>query len=458
VSAPTADAPARAQGSTLDELRALARLAAPIAIAQLGLVTMSLVDTAALGRVSVVDLAGAGIGRSIGFGTTIVGIGVTGGLEPLAAQAIGSGDPARAWMSYRSNRQAALLVWPVAMLAAFAITLALPGLGVEDAVVSRARLYLAGQAPGYALLLAYFSARTFLLAHGCTRPALIGAAVANLVNLPLVNVLARGDAGLRSMGLPGMGIPALGALGGGLAFSAGCLVLYAFVLRATVEYRPTARAPEVALSTIYRLGLPVGFQMLAEVGVFSLVALLTGRLGAPVTSAHHIAIGMASFTFMGAVGVSDATAVVVGHAIGAGRSPRRSGALGIVLGAFIMTFGALAFATAPRLIALAFTDDEGVIAITVDLLRIAALFQVFDGVQAVAAGALRGAGDMRFPFLANVAAHWLVGFPAAMLLGFVLHRGAVGLWWGLTAGLVFVSALLASRFAYITRHAIAPVT
>lgn len=91
----------------------------------------------------------------------------------------------------------------------------------------------------------------------------------------------------------------------------------------------------------------------------------------------------------------------------------------------------------------------------VGLLRIAAIFQVFDGIQAVASGALRGAGDVRFPFVANVVAHWGVGFPAAVTLGFVLRRGAAGLWWGLTAGLVFVSVLLAARFAAITRHAIA---
>src|SRR5580693_6864846 len=174
-------------------------------------------------------------------------------------------------------------------------------------------------------------------------------------------------------------------------------------------------------------------------GIFSLVALLAGTLGAEVASAHQVAIGMAAFTFMGALGVSGATAVRVGHAVGAGRSARAAGFLGIALGAGVMMVGVVAFLAVPRLLVSAFTNDARVIAIGVDLVRIAALFQLFDGVQAVAAGALRGAGDVRFPFVANVVAHWLVGFPIALVLGFALHGGAQGLWWGLTAGLVAIS-------------------
>jgi len=160
---------------------------------------------------------------------------------------------------------------------------------------------------------------------------------------------------------------------------------------------------------------------------------------------------------MGALGVSGGTSVRVAYAIGAGTSPRRAGVVGIALGAAIMTFGAVVFLAAPHALMRVFTTDERAIAVGATLLRIAAVFQIFDGVQAVATGALRGAGDVRFPFVANVFAHWVVGFPAAMLLGFTLHHGARGLWWGLTAGLVFVSVLLAGRFWILTQSAIARV-
>jgi MATE family multidrug resistance protein len=437
------------------EVRELLRLSVPIAIAQLGLVAMSLVDTAAIGRVSVEDLAGAGIGRSIGFGVVVIGIGVAAGLEPLAAQAIGAGEPGLAWRGFVTNLRATLLLWPLAMAAAFAITLALPALNLEPAVIRGVRLYLLGQAPGFAAALAFFSAKTFLQAHGRTTPALVGCVVANAVNVPISNLLVRGDGALRALGWRPVGLPALGALGGGIAFSIASFVLLAFVGVAAAGYRSRVVAPPVSLATAYRLGMPVGFQMFAEVGVFSLVALLSGALGSEVASAHHIAIGMASLTFMAATGVSGATSVRVGYAIGAGFSPRRAGVLGISLGAVIMTVGAVVFVLWPRALVSAFTTNERVVAIGVDLLRIAALFQIFDGVQAVASGALRGAGDVRFPFAANVFAYWVVGFPAAMILGFALHGGARGLWWGLTLGLVFVSVLLAGRFVILTRYTIA---
>jgi len=443
--------------AALAELKSLVRLSVPIAIAQLGLVSMSLVDTAVIGRVSVNDLAGAGIGRSIGFASIVVGIGVTTGLEPMAAQAIGAGDPGKAWRSYVANLRGSLLLWAPAIVAAFAVTLALPVLDVDPAVVSRVRMYLLGQAPGFGLMLAFLSSKTFLQAHGVTRPALVGSFVANVVNLFVSNLLVRGDDALRAVGLSPVGLRGFGALGGGIAFSVSCLVLLAFVGVAALRYRAREPGPPVSLRRVYRLGVPVGLQLLAETGIFSLVALLSGALGPEVASAHQVAIGMASFTFMGALGVSGATAVRVGHAIGAGTSPRRAGILGIALGAAAMTAGAAAFTAIPHTLVSAFTRDERVIAIGVDLLRIAALFQLFDGVQAVAAGALRGAGDVRFPFVANVIAHWFVGFPVALTLGFALHGGARGLWWGLTCGLVVVSVALAMRFASISRRVIARV-
>jgi multidrug resistance protein, MATE family len=446
-----------APGSVAVELRELLRLSIPMALAQLGLVAMSLVDTAAIGRVSVGDLAGAGIGRSIGFGVVVIGIGVGAGLEPLAAQALGAGEPGLAWRGFVTNLKATLLLWPLLMVAAFAITLALPSLKLDAAVIRGVRLYLLGQAPGFAAALGFFSTKTFLQAHGRTSPALVGSLVANAINVPISNLLVRGDGALLAIGWHPIGLPALGAFGGGIAFSIASFVLLAFVGVAALPLRSRSEGPPVPLATAYRLGMPVGLQMFAEVGVFSLVALLTGALGSEVASAHHIAIGMASLTFMAATGVAGATSVRVGYAIGAGTSPRRAGALGIALGAAVMTFGAAAFLLFPHAIVRVFTSDERVVMIGVDLLRIAALFQIFDGVQAVASGALRGAGDMRFPFAANVFAYWVIAFPAAMTLGFALHGGARGLWWGLTVGLVFVSVLLTGRFAVLTRNAIARV-
>jgi multidrug resistance protein, MATE family len=437
------------------ELRVLVALALPIAVAQLGLTSLSLVDTAIIGRTSVRDLAGAALGRTLFFATASIGMGVSYALDPLASQAVGAGRPDRAWEALRTTLRALALVAVPTLLMSFALTFVLVPLGVEADLVPRARMYLLGQTPGLFGFFAFLAGKTFLQAHGQTRPALIGAAAANLVNPIACNLLVRGDDALAAVGLAPRGLPRLGTFGAGLAGSIACLLLAGIVLRAAWEHRP-ADGPREAVPTgrVLRLGIPVGSQLLAEIGVFSLAGILAGRLGADVLSAHQIALGLASFSFMGALGVGGATAVRVGHAVGAGASPRRAGLVGLGLGAAVMSVGALLFAAIPHALMRVFTRDPAVIATGVSLLRIAAIFQLVDGLQVVAAGALRGAGDVRFPFLANVGAHWLIGLPVALWMSFGLGLGAAGLWWGLTAGLVAIAALLCARFLRVSRAAI----
>lgn len=458
--------------SAWTELRALVRLSLPISLAQLGLVAMGLVDTAIIGHVSVADLAAVAIGRSIMFGICSVGMGLGAAIDPLASQAVGAGKPERAYQALRAGLIASALITVPTIVLAFVATLGLVPLGVDPAIVPRVHAFLIGNAPSVLGFLAFLVGKSFLQAHGATRPALVASLVANIVNAVVCSLLVRGDNALRAIGLPAMGLPSLGALGAGIASSLGSLILAAIVLQAARTFRPVVitPAPEIppdasvrgegdpiSLTKVMRLGLPVGLQFLAEIGVFSLVALLAGRLGTSVLSAHQIAVGLASFTFMGALGVGGATAVRVGHAVGAGRSPKRSGLVGLGLGAAVMSVGALVFALVPKTLIGVFTTDPEVIEIGARLLRIASLFALFDGIQAVASGALRGAGDVRFPFLANVGAHWFIGLPIALVLGFGLDLGAVGLWWGLTAGLVSVALLLSARFVYIVRRGIARV-
>ncbi|WP_437277571.1 MATE family efflux transporter [Sorangium sp. So ce375] len=434
-------------------LRTLVRLAVPLTLAQLGLVSMGLIDTAIIGRGSVQDLAAIGIARSIMFALTSVGMGIAFALEPLASQAIGAGQSARAWAALRATiRGCALLSLPAVALS-FAATLLLEPMGVEAALIPHVRAYLIGHAPGYLPLLTHVACRTFLQAHGETRPALVASLAANVVNALACGLLVRGDEALQWLHLPPLDLPRLGALGAGLATSAGSFVLAAIVLAAARRHRQAfAPAGEaVPVTAVFRLGVPIGLHLLVASGAFALLGVLAGRLGSHTVSAHQIAIGLTSFTFMGALGVAGATSVRVGHAIGAGASPRRSALLGLALGTSVMTCGALLFSLAPRWLIHLFTSDAEVVHIGVELLYVAALFQLFDGIQVVAAGALRGAGDVRFPFLANIASYWLVGLPLMLLFGFALSLGAKGLWWGLTTALVANSALLVTRLLRLTR-------
>ena len=314
-----------------EELRALLRLSWPITVAQLGLMAMGLVDTAILGRVSVTELAGSAIGRIIMFAAITPGMGMAFALEPLASQAVGAGDPGRAWGALRAAMRAVILSWAPLMLACATALFLLETAGVEPAVASRARWFALAQSPGMLLTLVFLTGKTFLQARGNTRPALIAAVVANVVNLAVCNLLVRGDDALVSFGFSPRGLPQLGAFGAGLAFSFAELVMAAIVVAATLELAPPARAssepivPHVPMSRVARLGAPVGLQLLAEIGLFAVCAVLVGRFGATAVSAHQVALGLASFTFMGALGVSGGAAVRVGYAL---LQPRSSSAKG----------------------------------------------------------------------------------------------------------------------------------
>jgi MATE family multidrug resistance protein len=184
-----------------------------------------------------------------------------------------------------------------------------------------------------------------------------------------------------------------------------------------------------------------------------------GRLGGRAVAAHQIAIGLASMSFMGALGIAQATSVRVGTHVGAGdgEAARRAGLIGVALGVSVMGMWAIAFALASRTFARAFTPEPVVIEAAAELIRIAAFFQLADGAQVVSAGALRGVADTRYPLVANILVHWGVGLPLAWTLGFTLHWGARGLWFGLTAGLFLIAISLLARFAVISKRPLARV-
>jgi MATE family multidrug resistance protein len=200
-------------------------------------------------------------------------------------------------------------------------------------------------------------------------------------------------------------------------------------------------------------------QML-EIGVFAAIGVLMGILGTREMAAHQIAINLASLTFMVPLGVGAAAAVRVGHATGEGDADaaRERAWTALVCGVgFMACTGALLLAT-PRAIAALYTSDRPVASLAAALIPIAGVFQVFDGVQAVCAGVLRGVGDTRAPFLINLAGFWLVGFPVSIALGFHTSLGALGLWWGLVAGLIVVAVLLLVRVRSRLRGSIARTT
>jgi multidrug resistance protein, MATE family len=394
-------------------------------------------------------------------------MGVTMAVEPLASQATGAGDLARAWQSLRAGLLACLLLSIPTMILAALSPLLLEPLGVDPAVLPSARRFVWARIPSVPFWLLFMGGKAYLEARGITRPLLLGGWSTNILNVVVVGLLVFGDAALVRVGLPRLGIPALGSLGAGLGttFSNGALA--AIALYAAWRARPEGARffggarEELAATTkkLLRVGIPIGLQLVTEAGVFTIVTVLAGRLGAQTSAAHQIGIGLASYTYMGVLGISSATAVRVGRAIGARElhGPRRAWLVGEGLVILFMGACGLGFLAVPEFLTRLFTPDPAVVGIAVKLLGIAAAFQIFDGVQGVAGGALRGAADTFFASWANVACHWCVGLPLALLLGFKMGHGAIGLWWGLSAGLVAASLALSTRFWWISRRRIEAV-
>jgi MATE family multidrug resistance protein len=447
------------------ELRAQVRLALPLAVGQLGQMLMGLVDTAVLGHYSAEALAGAGVGNSLFFCIGCVGMGVVMGLDTLVPQAFGAGEPARARTLLWQGLHLALLVSLPLLLVITLAALALPWFGVAPAVAEQGKVFLLARSPQTLSLLIFPALRSYLQAQHITRPVIIAMAVSNVANLALDWVLVFGDRGLADLGLPAIGLEPLGALGAAIATVVTSGLSVAMLAAAVASVRPpdgwdrsrARRRDPAILAAIARIGLPIGLQLGAEVGVFSLTTVLAAGLGETAAAGHQISLTLASVTFSMALGVGSAASIRVGHCVGAGDShqARRAGFVALGLGVACMSMSALLFLLFPRSIASLFTRDAAVVAAAVPMLQIAALFQISDGAQAVAAGALRGAGDTRATFVANVVGHYGVGLGVSLLLCFGAGLGAPGLWWGLSAGLTVTALLLVARFARISSRPIA---
>lgn len=447
-----------------EELSGLLRLALPLALANLGQTLIGAVDTAVVGRLGELELGATGLGNTVFFTITVLGLGVMLGIDPLVSQAFGAGEQLRARRALWQGVWLSLLIGAPLTLLVLGLGALLERLGISPASAEQTRAYIAARVPSLIPFLLFIGARSYLQAASLTRPMVIAVVVANLVNLPLSWALVFGDAGLVDLGLPGLGVPALGVAGAAWASTA-CTVIQLVILALAVQRvaAPSSAAHrrpdrELLLKALV-IGTPIGLQMLAEFGVFGLVNLLMGNIGTRELAAHQVAITLASSTFMVPVGVGAAASVRVGRAVGRQDAPgtRLAGLVAIGAGSAFMLAAALTFLLVPRLLAGIITSESAVIDAVVPLLFVAAVFQLSDGVQAVAAGALRGAGDTRFALFANLGGHYLIGLPLGVLLAFSLGIGARGLWWGLSAGLTCVAAGLTLRFLRLSARPIARV-
>jgi MATE family multidrug resistance protein len=433
------------------ELRSLVRLAAPLAAAQAGTQLMSLVDLAVVGRLGARELAAAGLGNTIFFAVSVIGMGLVFGVDPMISHALGARDPVRARHVFWQGAWVAVGATVVLTIPLLLAPYVMPHFHMEAETQRLTILFVVVRTLGLAPLLLFLVVRSYLQALNVTRPLVYAMLAGNVVNLILDIVLVFGW----------RFIPPLGVVGAAISTDIGALlqlwIVAECVRRIDVKASSRMNWPEIAQAV--RVGLPVGLQMGAELGVFAFVGVLAGRMSALDLAAHQLVLGLASFTFTIALGISAAGSVRVGLAVGARdrQATRTAGFAALTVGTTWMLIAASIFALAPRAVARLVTDQPSVIAAAIPLLVVAAFFQISDGVQVVGAGVLRGAGDTKVTFFANVLGHWLIGLPIAFYLGFHRQMGIVGLWWGLCVGLTAVALLLFLRFNRMSKREIAPI-
>jgi len=422
-------------------------LAVPVVLSEVGWVAMGIVDTIMVGQLGPAAIGAVALGNAVYFTPSLFGIGLLLGLDTLVSQAYGRQDHEDCHRWLAQGVYLACIITPPLMLLIALASFGLAPLGIHPEVAGLAASYLRILNWGTLPLLLYAGTRRYLQGVGYVRVITITYVVANLLNWLGNWVLIYGKLGAPAMGVNGSAISTVIAR----IFMGAAMLGFAWRyehMRGHPLFRHWA-APNLAkIQHLVRLGLPAAGQIVLEVGAWNLMTFSAGWLTPVELATHQIALNYASLTFMVPLGISSAAAVSVGQAVGAGDGARarRAGWLALGLGTSFMLLAALVFLVAPTPLIALYTRDPRVMAVGPSLLGLAAIFQIFDGIQTVSTGSLRGLGETRVPMLANLVGYWVLGLPLGMTLCFALHWGIYGLWIGLTVALILIASTLLARW------------
>ncbi len=425
------------------ELADLMRLAIPVVLSELGWMAQSVVDTIMVGRLGPAAIGAVAIGNALFYTPSIFGIGLLLGLDTVVAQAYGRKDydDCHRWLA--QGVYLATAIAPVLMILIAVASFGFSRFGITPEVAGPGASYLRMLNWSLLPLLLYAASRRYLQGVGQVRVITLTYVGANLLNWGGNWALIYGH----------LGFPAMGVRGSALSTVIARILMAVSLLGFAWRYErkrghPLFRhwaGPQLdRIATLLKLGFPAAIQIALEVGAWNTATLSAGWLTPIALATHQIAINYASITYMVPLGISAAAAVSVGHAVGAGdkAKARRAGWLALGLGTAFMLLAGIVFLVAPRPLIELFTADPRVLAVGPSLLWIAAAFQIFDGVQTVCTGALRGLGETRAPMIANFIGYWILGLPLGMILCFVFKWGIYGMWIGLTLALIVISAIL----------------
>jgi multidrug resistance protein, MATE family len=444
---------AAACGSLKRELGATLALGWPIVLANVAIYAMTATDFIMLGRLSPRALAAGALGFNLYQPVMLLGLGIVAALAPIAAAKMGAGESGDAIR--RATHQSLLSAVALSLLAWIYLWHAeriLLAIGEPTDLTRDAGTYMRGYQWSLLPNLLFITARCLFSALERPRPTLIAGLVAVAFNALANYALVFGT----------LGMPALGIFGSGLATTLSQTLMFLILLGASFleprlrHIRPFAlpwRPARRELAALLRLGLPMGAMIFAEVGVFSAATMAMGLIGQASLEAHIVALQIASIAFMIPLGLGQAATVRVGLAYGArdGRMIARAGWCAFGLTMIYAALSATAMIAAPRLLMAPFIDVEApenanAVAIAVALLKVAALFQIFDAGQCALANMLRGLHDSKWPFVIAIVGYWAIGAPVGLALAFLTPLGGVGIWIGLATGLAVVAVLLTLRW------------
>jgi multidrug resistance protein, MATE family len=446
-------ATAAASGSLKRELGATLALGWPIVLANVAVYAMTATDFIMLGRLSPHALAAGALGFNLYQPALVLGIGVIAALAPIAAAKIGAGESGEAIR--RATHQAllsAVALSAVAWIYLWHTEPILLAIGEPADLARDAGAYMRGYQWSLMPNLLFITARCLFSALERPRPTLIAGLVAVAFNALANYALVFGE----------LGMPRLGIIGSGIATTLSQTLMFLILLGAAFveprlkRVRPFAlpwRPARRELTALWRLGLPMGAMILAEVGVFASATMVMGLIGRAALEAHTTALQIASIAFMVPLGLGQAATVRVGLAYGArdAHAIARAGWCALSLTLVYAVLSATLMMVAPRLLIAPFLDvdapeNASAVAIAVALLKVAAVFQIFDASQCALANMLRGLHDSQWPFVIAFLGYWAIGAPIGLALGFLTPLGGVGVWIGLATGLAVVAVLLLLRW------------
>ncbi len=425
-------------------------LATPIVVGQMGVMLMGLADTIQVGQMkfqAAESLGASGMAGSIFFTIAVIGLICMSIVSPMISKAEAENDFSECGNLLKANIRVAIIL---ALVTIFVIAIVAANYDLFDQTPLNKSLTLPFLALiSFSILPLFLFSAFKSFTDGLQMPK-IGMTItlfALLFNIGANQILINGIGNFNGLGLMGAGIATLTARIG-MAVCLGFFVFKNKKFRAYLSPTHVHQSPWILEKTILKVGIPSGFQGFFEIATFGMAVVMTGWISVTAQAAHIIAINMASLTYMMATGIAAAGGIHVGADIG---ERNRSGIFisgnaALVLVTGFMTISALIMYFGKDILVRGYTKEVDVTIIAVSLVTWGAIFQLFDGIQAVSLGLLRGLQDVRMPTLITIVSYWGVGIPLSYLLGIKGDLGAVGIWIGLTGSLVCSSILLSWRF------------